>query len=58
MHLSPQKGEGDICSVQIPGRRRWRDSLYIPYFLNQLVEVFQTCMDISVGQAKGLNKFL
>ena len=38
-----------------PGRRR--DSLYPPYFLNQLVEFYHTCMDTSLGQGRGLIKF-
>ena len=32
-------------------------SLYPPYFLNQLVAFYQTCMDTSLGQAKELIRF-
>ena len=53
----PTKGEGGHMSVSAdPGHRRLRrlDSLYPPYFLNQCVEFYQTCMGTSVGQAKEL----
>ena len=52
------KGEGGHISFSAdPGRRRRRDSLVSPYLLNQWVEFYQTCMDISLGQAKELIKF-
>ena len=39
----PTKGEGLHISFSAdPGHRR--DSLYPPYFLNQWVEFYQTCM--------------
>ena len=48
------KGEGgNIGFSADPGRRRRRDSLYPPYFLNQWVKFYHT----SVGQAKRLIKF-
>ena len=31
--------------------------LYPPYFLNQLMELHQICLDISLGQAKELIRF-
>ena len=50
------KGEGGHNSFSAnPGCRR--DSLYPPYFLNQWMEFYQTCMDTSLGQAKELIKF-
>ena len=57
-YVPPTKGEGGHISFSVdPGRRRRRDSLYLPYFLNQWVEFYQTCMDTSLGQAKKLIKF-
>ena len=52
------KGEGGHIGFSAdPGRRRRLGSLYPPYFLNQWVELYHTCMDTSLGQAKGLIKF-
>ena len=57
-HYIPAKGEGGHISFSAdPGRRCRRDSLYPPYFLNQWVEFYQTCMDTSLGQANELIKF-
>ena len=48
---SERGGGGHIDFSADPGRRRWRrcDSLYPPYFLNLLVEFYQTSMDTSLG---------
>ena len=58
----PTKGEGGHINISFSAdpRRQFRclpDSLYPPYFLNQWVEFYQTCIDTSLGQAKELIKF-
>ena len=57
-YVPPPKVRGDILvSVQIPGVGVGMTSFYPPYFLNQWVEFYKTCMDTTLGQAKELNKF-
>ena len=57
--MSPTKGEGGILvSMRIPGVGVGVTVWYPPYLLNQWVEFYQTCMDISLRQAKELNKVL
>ena len=56
-YVPPPKVRGNISFSADPGHRHWRDSLYPPYFLNQWVEFYQTCMATSLGQAKELIKF-
>ena len=57
----PKVRGGHIGFSADPGhqrqRLRLRDSWYPPYFLNQWVKFYQTCMDTSLGQAKELIKF-
>ena len=57
-YVPPPKVRGDILvSVRNPGVGVGVTSLCPPYFLNQWVEFYHTCMDTLLGQAKELIKF-
>ena len=49
---TPNARRDILDSVRIPGVSVGVTVWYPPYFLNQWVEFYQTCMDTSLGQAK------
>ena len=55
--LSKTRGYIDVSAAGFLWYRRWRDSLYSLYFLNEWLSFYQTCMEILSGQAKGLTTF-